>query len=69
MTHLAFYPAGERGHFDMIDRDTGEWLGTVWRATRGTWSAAGPDGEVLIVGRGGSRDVTGRHLFDILNRR
>ena len=66
MRFLAYYPAGQRGHFTMVDRDTGEVLGTVWRASRGTWSAAGPDGVPLIVGRGGSRDATGALLYLLL---
>jgi len=50
----------------MVDRDTGEVLGTVWRANRGTWSAAGPDGVPVIVGRSGSRDATGALLLKLL---
>lgn len=66
--HLAFFAGSARGHFDMIDRDTGEVLGVVWRASRGTWSAAGPDGVPRIEGRAGSRDATGRHLLNILTQ-
>ncbi|MGV8972217.1 MAG: hypothetical protein ACOH10_07830 [Rhodoglobus sp.] len=66
MTTLAFLAGSARGHFDMIDRDTGEVLGTVWRASRGTWSAAGPDGVTLIERRTGSRDATGVRLLTIL---
>ena len=68
MIRLAFIAAEDRGHFDMIDRDTGEMLGTVWRASRGTWSAAGSDGVTRIEGRSGSRDATGLHLFKILTQ-
>ena len=65
MILLAFHATGVRGHYDVVDRRTGEFLGSVWRTGSG-WSAEGPDGALRVRDRLGHRQGCGEALVAAL---
>jgi len=50
------------GRFDVVDRATGELLGSIWRVSEGTWSVAAVDGGFMAAGLCGTRHDIGLWL-------